>query len=139
MIYFLGILISLAAGFLLIRLLTAGRLNLILHILLALVLGLGIDGTAAFYTHILFNQFNRWLPVGLEILGIAIIITFQKILQVSKKKKKVKTKTGLILNMKFAPSGTYWGLAGLKCSGFLWLSVPIITLWADGMPGHAGA
>ncbi len=50
MIYFLGILISLAAGFLFIRLLTAGRLNLILHILLALVLGLGIDGTAAFYT-----------------------------------------------------------------------------------------
>ena len=65
MIYFLGILISLAAGFLLIRLLTAGRLNPILHILLALALGFGIDGTTAFYTHILFNQFNRWFPSGL--------------------------------------------------------------------------
>ena len=70
MIYFFGILISLSAGFLFIRLLTAGRLNLILHILLALALGLGIDGTAAFYTHILFNQFNRWIPVGIVVLGI---------------------------------------------------------------------
>ncbi len=72
MIYLIGILISLSAGFLLIRLLTAGRLNLILHILLALALGLGIDGLAAFYTHILFNQFNRWIPVGIVVLGIIV-------------------------------------------------------------------
>jgi len=70
MVYLIGILISLSAGFLLIRLLTAGRLNLILHILLALALGLGIDGVAAFYTHILFNQFNRWIPIGIVVLGI---------------------------------------------------------------------
>ena len=73
MIYFLGILISLTAGFLLIRLLTDGRLNLILHILLALVLGFGIVGTVTFYTHILLNQFNRWFPVGAVLLGISIL------------------------------------------------------------------
>jgi hypothetical protein len=70
MFYFIGLLISLAAGFLVIRLLTAGRLNLILHLLLALGLGLGIDGTVTFYTHILFNQFNRWIPIGIVMLGI---------------------------------------------------------------------
>jgi hypothetical protein len=73
MIYLLGILISFAAGFLLIRLMVAQRLNLILHILLALALGLGIDGTVAFYTHILFNQFNRFLPIGLVVAGIFIL------------------------------------------------------------------
>ncbi len=57
-----------------IRLLAVGRLNPILHILLALALGLGIDGTAAFYTHILLNQFNRFLPVGLVVLEYFIII-----------------------------------------------------------------
>ena len=73
MIFFLGILISLAAGFLFIRLLAARGLNPILHLLLALALGLGIDGSAAFYTHILLNQSNRWLPVGLVVLGILIL------------------------------------------------------------------
>ncbi len=73
MVYLIGILISLSAGFLLIRLLTAGRLNLILHILLALVLGFGIDGTAAFYTHVLLNQSNRFLPVGIVLLGIVVL------------------------------------------------------------------
>lgn len=95
MIYSLGILISLAAGFLLIRLLTAGRLNLILHILLALVLGLGIDGTTAFYTHILFNQFNRWIPIGLVVLGIFLLsyLPYKEYIgQASKNLKKTKTK-----------------------------------------------
>ena len=73
MIYLIGILISLASGFLIIRLLGSGRLNLILHILLALVLGLGIDGTVGFYTHILLNQFNHWMPVGIVVLGIAFL------------------------------------------------------------------
>jgi len=72
MIYLLGIIISLAAGFLLIRLLTDGRLDPLLHIFLALSLGLGIDGTATFYTHILFDQFNRWIPIGLVILVIIV-------------------------------------------------------------------
>ena len=72
MIYFIAILISTFAGLLVIRLLTTGRLNLVLHILLALVLSLGIDGTFTFYTHILLNQFNRWLPVGIVILGIIV-------------------------------------------------------------------
>ncbi len=73
MIYFLGILISFAAGFLLIRLLTDGRLNFILHILLALALGLGINGTAAFYTHILLNQPNRFIPIGLVLFLITYL------------------------------------------------------------------
>jgi len=68
MVYFLGILISLSVGFLLIRLLSANRLNLILHILLGLAVGLGIVGTTAFYAQILFNQFNRFLPVGVVVL-----------------------------------------------------------------------
>jgi len=78
MIYFLGILISLALGFLFIRLLTAGRLNLILHIFLALALGLGINGTIAFYTHILFNQFDRFIPIGIIVTGIAYLYFLNK-------------------------------------------------------------
>ncbi|MBF0570739.1 MAG: hypothetical protein HQL12_02585 [Candidatus Omnitrophica bacterium] len=77
MIYFLGILISLAVGFFSIRLLIAGRLNLIPHILLGLVFGLGIDGYTVFYTHILFNQFNRFLPVGIVTLVILILYIIQ--------------------------------------------------------------
>jgi len=46
-----------------------------IYILLALVLGFGMAGTAAFYTHILFNQFNRWLPIGLVVLFI-VYLTF---------------------------------------------------------------
>jgi len=69
MAYALGILISLAAGFFLLRTLAVGGLNLILYILLALTLGLGIDGTAGFYVHVLLNQFNRFIPVGIVILG----------------------------------------------------------------------
>ena len=76
MIYSLGIFISLAAGFLLIRLLVGQRLNLIIHILLALALGLGIDGLAAFYVHIFLNQFNRWLPISLVVLGIVFLIKY---------------------------------------------------------------
>jgi len=84
-IYFLGILVCLTAGFLLIRLLTAGRLNLILHILLALVLGLGIAGTTAFYTHILFNQFNHWLPIGIVILFVIYMFFLLKKFKVTMK------------------------------------------------------
>ena len=76
MIYSLGIFISLAAGFLLIRLFVGQRLNLIIHILLALALGLGIDGLAAFYVHIFLNQFNRWLPISLVVLGIVFLIKY---------------------------------------------------------------
>jgi len=78
MIYFLGILISLTAGFLVIRLLTGGRLNIILHILLALLLGLGIDGTTAFYAHILLGQFNRWIPIGLVVLIVVLTLREKK-------------------------------------------------------------
>jgi hypothetical protein len=73
MIYFLGILISLAVGYLIIRHMTAGRLNPCVHILLALVLGFGIDGTIAFYTHILFNQFNRFFPIIIVLLAIVFL------------------------------------------------------------------
>jgi len=90
MIYFLGILISLAAGFLIIRLLTAGRLNLILHLLLALALGFGIDGTVAFYTHILFNQFNRWIPVGIVVMGIVLLQTLRPVSLRSKRSHLLK-------------------------------------------------
>jgi len=78
MVYFLGILISLAAGYLVIRLLTDNRLHLILHLLLALVLGLGIDGTVTFYTHILLNQFNHWIPIGLVLIIIAFLLFYKK-------------------------------------------------------------
>jgi hypothetical protein len=100
MIYFSGVLISLAAGYLLIRLLTAGRLNPLLHILLALVLGLGIDGTAAFYTHILFDQFNRWLPIGLVLL--IIIVSAKQTL-----KKKIPSPAWAVRH------DTIWGLLAL--------------------------
>jgi len=73
MIYFLGILINGFAGFLLIRWLTGARLHLILHILLALALGLGMAGTSTFYMHILLNQSNHWLPIGLVVLIIIIL------------------------------------------------------------------
>jgi hypothetical protein len=78
MVYLSGILINLALGYLIIRLLTAGKLNPLLHILLALVLGLGIDGTTAFYTHILLNQFNRWLPIGLVLLAIIVSLQLKR-------------------------------------------------------------
>jgi hypothetical protein len=88
MIYLLGILISGALGFLLIRLLTAGRLHFIIHLLLALALGLGIDGTVTFYTHILFNQFNRFLPIGIVIAGTLILFFIKGTKPVKKKNKK---------------------------------------------------
>jgi hypothetical protein len=88
MIYLLGILISTALGFLLIRLLTAGRLHIIIHLLLALALGLGIDGTVTFYTHILFNQFNRFLPIGLVIAGTLILFFIKGTKPAGKKSKK---------------------------------------------------
>ena len=105
MIYFFGILISLAAGFLFIRQLTAGRLNFILHILLALALGLGIDGTAAFYTHILLNQPSRWLPIGIVVLFI--IVTSRAAKQRSSLFKEI------ISPLKRLPLNILWGLLAL--------------------------
>ena len=107
MIYFLGILISLAAGFLIIRLLAVGRLNPILHILLALTLGLGIDGTTAFYTHILLNQSNHWLPIGIVILGI-LILSFPLL----------KKKRGHFKVSPFSHIDTIWGLLALSVLAF---------------------
>jgi len=102
MTYFLGLLISLASGFLLIRLLTDGRLNLMLHMLLALALGFGIDGTAAFYTHIFLNQPDRWFPVGIVLLG-AMILFF-----------RIKGTQYLIPRIKYCVPliriPTFWGL-----------------------------
>jgi hypothetical protein len=73
MIYFLGILINLALGYLLIRLLAGKQqFNSILHMLLALVLGLGISSSVTFYAQILLSQFNRWIPVGIVVLGIIV-------------------------------------------------------------------
>ena len=115
MIYFLGILISLAAGFLLIRLLTNGRLNLILHVLLALVLGLGISGTIAFYTHILLNGSNRWLPIGIMLIGI-IILFFTKEFSLPKFQMTKENGWGLltlgILTIPLAISAHYYPLGG---------------------------
>ena len=113
MVYFFGILISLTAGFLLIRLLAAGRLNPILHILLALGLGLGIDGTATFYTHILLDQFNRWIPIALVLLSV-LILYFVRIpspsdLTIAKKKKTV-TAQQIIPSIKIDHG---WGLLTL--------------------------
>lgn len=88
-----------------IRLLTTGRLPLILHILLALVLGLGIDGTTAFYTHILFGQFNRWLPIGIVALLIAC-------LSYPPKTKKRNNKKASENKIKLSPGDT-WGLLTL--------------------------
>jgi len=93
MIYCLGIFISFTVGFLLIRLLTGNRLNILLHILLALVLGFGIDGTAAFYTHIFLNQFNCFIPIGIEILGICLLLFYSykdNLKNISPKIKKTK-------------------------------------------------
>jgi len=95
MIYLLGILISLAAGFLLIRFLAPQRFNLIIHILLALALGLGIDGTVTFYTHILCDQFNRFLPVGIVVLG-TLIIYFRKYYSLPKIQMTKEIKWGLL-------------------------------------------
>lgn len=95
MTFFLGLLISLAAGFFLIRLLIAQRLNLVLHILLAIGLGLGLDGVVAFYTHILFDQFNRFLPIVLVLLGVFLLSIqtyFEFIKQATKNSKRTKTK-----------------------------------------------
>jgi hypothetical protein len=111
MVYFLGIFISLAIGFLLIRFLTEERLNPVLHILLALALGFGIDGTMAFYTHILFNQFNRFFPIGLVILGI-ILLSFH----LYKKGFKQASKN---LKKKFTP---------IHCWGLLTLGILAIPL-----------
>jgi hypothetical protein len=90
MMYELGLSISLAAGFLVIRLSAGKKLPLILHLLLALGLGLGIDGASAFYTHILFNQFNRFLPIALVLLIIACL-SFIKLPMEKLKKTKNKT------------------------------------------------
>jgi len=126
MVYFLGILISLAAGFLVIRLLAPQRLDPILRILLALALGLGMDGTAAFYTHILFNQFNRWIPVGLMVLGILLLSFFlDKNVreQASKSTKKAKNKP--------LKNTTFWGeikLTQAHAWGLLTLGVLAVPL-----------
>jgi len=115
MIYFLGIFINLVLGFLIIRLLTAGRLNLILHILLALVLGFGIDGAVTFYTHILLNQFNRWLPIGLVILAIPTLY-FRKYYSFPKFQMTKEYGWGLltlgILAIPLAISGHHYPLGG---------------------------
>jgi len=73
-------------------------MKLILHILLGIILGLGLAGTAAFYTHILFNQFEHWLPIGLVILLIACLF-FQK---------RIKTKSGALISRNDG-----WGLLAL--------------------------
>jgi hypothetical protein len=117
MVYFLGILISLAAGYLSIRLLTAGRLNPILHILLALALGFGIDGTAAFYSHILFNQFNRFLPIGLVALSILILCFIKDSLPLGFRKTKNKKTAATEKNMTFLKKEYGWGILALVILG----------------------
>ncbi|MDE1920176.1 MAG: hypothetical protein KGJ09_03815 [Candidatus Omnitrophica bacterium] len=72
MIYLLGLLISLTAGLLFIRVFASKRLEAVLHLLLALSLGLGLVGTSAFYVHILLNQFNRFIPVAVVLSGTLV-------------------------------------------------------------------
>ncbi len=76
MLYGIGLSLSLAAGFLIIRLWTGGTLVLVLQILLGLALGLGIDGTAAFYAHLIFNQFNPWFAVGI-VAGVGLVLAWR--------------------------------------------------------------
>ncbi len=78
MMYLLGLVISFTAGYLIIRWLTAGKLHPVLHILLSVVLGLGLAGTTAFYTHILLNQSNRFLPVAIVLIAIAVALLTQR-------------------------------------------------------------
>jgi hypothetical protein len=87
---------------LVIRFLTAEKLPLVLHLFLALGLGLGIDATTAFYTHILFNQFNRFIPVVLVFLLIAYF-AFLKI-PIEKAKKGKNKITPLNNAFKFTPA-----------------------------------
>ena len=93
-LYFIGVFMCACAGFLLIRLLNHQRFNIALHILLSVVLGLGMAGTAAFYTHILLNQFNPWIPVILVLLIIACLFypyALQNKLKKTKKRPADKT------------------------------------------------
>jgi len=110
MIYCLGFLISLAAGFLTVRLLTAGRLNFILHILLALELGLGINGLVTFYTQILFNQFNRWLPIGIVILGTSVLFfnLYKEFLKNSMKLPKKNKSSSKIKQLSSLTGWAFW-------------------------------
>ena len=117
-LYLLGILLSLSAGYLVIRLLTNGEFNPILHILLAIVLGFGIIGTLTFYTHILFNFPNRFLSIGIVILGILILyLGFNKnnrsfpLIRMTKDYKIGLITLGL-LTVPLAISGHYYPLGG---------------------------
>jgi len=107
MFYLLGFLISLITGFLLIRLLCGNKLNFIFHLLLGLVLGFGIDGTVCFYTNILANQFNRFIPIGL-VLAIAIA-AFQ-----ASRKNLIKDIQALLKNISGQDRAKYiWGFVTL--------------------------
>jgi hypothetical protein len=71
--YAFGLLVTGAAGFLFVRWLAAGRMNLVLHVLLACVFGLGMDGMAAFGTHILLAQSSRFLPLVMVLAVMAVL------------------------------------------------------------------
>ncbi|MDE2222386.1 MAG: hypothetical protein KGK03_04870 [Candidatus Omnitrophica bacterium] len=114
MTYWIGIIISLAAGFLVIRRMAA-RLDPVLQFFLALGLGLGIDGTCAFYVHILFNQFNRFIPVGL-VLASAVVLFFIKPFSMPRFKLTKQHAWGLlgliVLAVPLAVSAHYYPLGG---------------------------
>ena len=87
MLYCFGLSLIIAIGFLAIRRITEGRLNIILEALLATLLGFGIVGTTAFYVHIVLNQFNHWMPSGIVIAGIVCLFFTDKKKQNIKKIK----------------------------------------------------
>jgi hypothetical protein len=73
LLYALGLLLTLTTGFLFVRWLAAGRINPVLHFLLACVFGLGMAGFAAFFTHVLLNQPNHFYPVAMVVMAIVLL------------------------------------------------------------------
>ncbi len=75
MMYLIGLILSTALGFFLLRLLRKGtQITGILFWLFAIALGLGINGIITFYIHLLFEWHAPWAPITASILLLAVLI-----------------------------------------------------------------
>lgn len=71
--YVLGLVLTFSAGWAFIRWLCPGRIPPLLHLALAGACGLGMDGLAAFCTHVLLNQAAPVFPVAIVVLVTAAL------------------------------------------------------------------
>ncbi len=137
MIYLLGLLIAFALGFLMVRLCRAGAVNPFLRGAWGLALGLGLLGHSTFYAHLLLGQFNRWLPIGLILGGLAWVFMLNKKQTFKKTSFKLSLTDGLglgmlaLLSIPLLMEANYYPLGGWDAWSCWNLKAKFIYLGAD--------